>query len=125
MLPNSFLAPDDMKVCQGLLEHAIPWFLELVFDTRLNVTSLMGHLGCLASRWSFPVELNQPVLSTQLTPDNTGIMGRHIVIGYIGITCQVIHTCLSNAHDRHRYQNAITQPGAFIPFYPIHKNSGL
>ena len=30
-------------------------FLGLVFDTGLSVTPLMGHLGCLASRWSVSV----------------------------------------------------------------------
>ena len=40
------------RVGQGFLEHAIPRLLGLVFDTRLNVTPLMGYLGCLASRWS-------------------------------------------------------------------------
>ena len=29
--------------------------LGLVFDTGFSVTPLMGHLGCLASRWSVPV----------------------------------------------------------------------
>ena len=29
----------------------------MVFDTGLTVTLLMGHLGCLTSRWSVPVPL--------------------------------------------------------------------
>ena len=30
--------------------------LGLVFDTGLNLTPLMGHLGCLACHWSVPVK---------------------------------------------------------------------
>ena len=31
--------------------------VKLVFDTRLSVTPLIGHLGCLASCWSVPVDV--------------------------------------------------------------------
>ena len=30
-----------------------------MFDTGLSVTPLMGHLGCLASHWSVPVQHNR------------------------------------------------------------------
>ena len=31
-----------------------------MFDTELSVTPLMGHLGCLESRWSVPVLTDIP-----------------------------------------------------------------
>ena len=49
-----------MEVCQGFLcMHSLGLF-ELVFDTGLSVTPLMGHLGCLASRWSVPAPQKLP-----------------------------------------------------------------
>ena len=50
-----FLAPEAMQVGQGLLNHAIPWLIGLVFDTGTSVTPPIGQLGCLSSRWSVPV----------------------------------------------------------------------
>ena len=64
MLLNCFLAPEDMQNGQGLLKHEIPWFLGLVFDTGHSVTPLVGHLGCLASHWSVPV--NSPGQTKEL-----------------------------------------------------------
>ena len=69
MLPNFFLVSEDMKVGKGLLKHAIPQLLGLVFDTRLNVTSLVGHIGCFASRWSVRV-FSSVRLSQFYSPSN-------------------------------------------------------
>ena len=44
-----FGLPGKSEGCKDL------FLLGLMFDTRLNVTPFMGHLGCLASRWSVPV----------------------------------------------------------------------
>ena len=52
---NFFLAPESMKVGQGFYSMESLGVLWLVFDTGFSVTLLMGHLGCLASHWSVPV----------------------------------------------------------------------
>ena len=60
VLLNCFLAPEAMQVGQGLLKHAIPWFVGVGgWYAVLSVTPLMGHLGCLASHWSVPVDLQK------------------------------------------------------------------
>ena len=52
-----FLPPEGMKVGQGFFSLESLGVLWLMFDTGLGLAPLMGHLGCLASHWSLPVDL--------------------------------------------------------------------
>ena len=44
-----------MQVAQGFQNMQSLGLLGVVLDTGLNLTPLIGHLGCLASHWSVPV----------------------------------------------------------------------
>ena len=53
-----FRIPRSWKLIRDYSSMQSLGLLGLVFDTGLSVTQLMGHLGlgCLATRWSVPVE---------------------------------------------------------------------
>ena len=47
-----FLSSREHESWSGIFKACIPWFIGVsVIDTGLSVTPLMGHLGCLVSRW--------------------------------------------------------------------------
>ena len=60
-MPNFFKLQRTCHLVRDYQCMQSPGWLGLVFDIRLSVTPLMGHLGCLASHWTDQGLMDVPV----------------------------------------------------------------